>query len=180
MKHNRAGFTLIVILFVGSSTWLFARSGDDRQDVPSQRTEQQPRAKQGGKDDLDAIGNRDIGGGRGLGNWYSLEGEIRMGREYAQMIDSTVKLVQDPVITEYVNRIRGPARQGAPEAAAAAGKTTSASGQEKPQRRAETTDGAAPRSADATNGAKARDAAEANAATPSSKARESGRKAALI
>ena len=28
-----------------------------------------------------------------------------MGREYAQMIDTTVKLVQDPVITEYVNRI---------------------------------------------------------------------------
>jgi len=28
-----------------------------------------------------------------------------MGREYAQMIDTTVKLVQEPVITEYVNRI---------------------------------------------------------------------------
>jgi predicted Zn-dependent protease len=62
------------------------------------------KVKPGGKDDIDAIGSRDIGG-RGLGNWYSLETEIRMGREYAQMIDSTVKLVQDPVITEYVNRV---------------------------------------------------------------------------
>ena len=41
------------------------------------QTTRQPRVKEGGKDDIDAIGNRDIGG-RALGNWYSLEGEIRM------------------------------------------------------------------------------------------------------
>src|SRR5579864_7013201 len=58
----------------------------------------------GGKNDVDAIGNRNIGG-KGLGNWYSLEKEIRMGKEYAQQVESSVKLVQDPVVTEYVNRI---------------------------------------------------------------------------
>jgi hypothetical protein len=58
----------------------------------------------GGEDDVDAIGNRKIGG-RGLGNWYSLETEIRMGKQYAMQVESTVKLVQDPVVTEYVNRI---------------------------------------------------------------------------
>jgi beta-barrel assembly-enhancing protease len=58
----------------------------------------------GGEDDVDAIGNRNIGG-RGLGNWYSLETEIRMGKQYAMQVESTVKLVQDPVVTEYVNRI---------------------------------------------------------------------------
>jgi predicted Zn-dependent protease len=58
----------------------------------------------GGKDDVDAIGNRKIGN-KGLGNWYSVEKEIRMGKEYAQQVESSVKLVQDPVITEYVNRI---------------------------------------------------------------------------
>lgn len=36
------------------------------------------------KDDIDAIGTRNIGGGKGIGNWYSIESEIRMGREYAQ------------------------------------------------------------------------------------------------
>ena len=40
-----------------------------------------------------------------MGNWYSLESEIRMGKQYAMQVESTVKLVQDPVITEYVNRI---------------------------------------------------------------------------
>ncbi|MGO9123862.1 MAG: M48 family metalloprotease [Terriglobales bacterium] len=58
----------------------------------------------GGKDDVDAIGNRKVGG-RGLGNWYSLEGEIRMGKQYAMMIESSSKMVNDPVVTEYVNRI---------------------------------------------------------------------------
>jgi hypothetical protein len=58
----------------------------------------------GSLDDVDAIGNRKIGG-RGLGNWYSIEGEIRMGKQYAQMVESSSKMVTDPVITEYVNRI---------------------------------------------------------------------------
>jgi hypothetical protein len=58
----------------------------------------------GGEDDVDAIGNRKVGG-RGLGDWYSYEKEIAMGKQYAQQIESGVKLIQDPVVTEYVNRI---------------------------------------------------------------------------
>ncbi len=60
--------------------------------------------KEGSRDDVEAIGNREMGK-RGLGNWYSLESEIRMGKQYAQQIDATVKLVQDPVVNEYVNRL---------------------------------------------------------------------------
>ncbi len=58
----------------------------------------------GSKKDVDAIGNRHVGG-RGLGDWYSLETEINMGKQYAQQIEASVKLIQDPVVTEYVNRI---------------------------------------------------------------------------
>jgi beta-barrel assembly-enhancing protease len=58
----------------------------------------------GSEKDVDAIGNRKVGG-RGLGNWYSLETEINMGRQYAQQIEASVKMVQDPVVTEYVNRV---------------------------------------------------------------------------
>jgi predicted Zn-dependent protease len=53
---------------------------------------------------VDAIGNRKIGS-RGFGNWYSLDSEIRMGRQYAQMVESSSKMVSDPVVSEYVNRI---------------------------------------------------------------------------
>jgi len=55
--------------------------------------------------DLDAIGNRNVGCSRGLGNWYSVEGQIRMGKEYSQQVESTAKLIKDPTITEYINRI---------------------------------------------------------------------------
>ena len=55
--------------------------------------------------DIDAIGNRNIGCGRGLGNWYSLEKQIEMGRGYAQQMEGSAKLINDPAITEYVNRI---------------------------------------------------------------------------
>src|ERR1700674_2473250 len=58
----------------------------------------------GSKSDVDAIGNRKVGG-RGMGNWYSLETEIRMGKQYAMQVEQGVKLVQDPVVTEYINRI---------------------------------------------------------------------------
>jgi predicted Zn-dependent protease len=58
----------------------------------------------GGKNDVDAVGNRKMGG-RGLGNWYSIESDIKMGKQYAQMVDSSSKLVSDPVVTEYVNRL---------------------------------------------------------------------------
>src|SRR5437588_5489786 len=59
----------------------------------------------GGKTDVDAVGNRNVGCGRGVGNWYSVEGQVARGRQYAQQIESQIKLVNDPVITEYVNRI---------------------------------------------------------------------------
>ncbi len=56
------------------------------------------------KNDIDDIGDRKVGG-RGLGDWYSVDTEIKMGKQYAMMIESSVKMVQDPVINEYVNRI---------------------------------------------------------------------------
>jgi predicted Zn-dependent protease len=106
MKHTTATLASALALFLSLAHPVLARSGDGvRNDESPPTAQREPKVKPGSKDDVDAIGNRDIGGGRGLGNWYSLESEIRMGREYAQMIDTTVKLVQDPVITEYVNRI---------------------------------------------------------------------------
>ena len=59
----------------------------------------------GGKDDVSDIGNRKVGKGGKLGNWYSLEKEIALGKMYAAQVEQTAKMVQDPMITEYVNRI---------------------------------------------------------------------------
>jgi beta-barrel assembly-enhancing protease len=56
------------------------------------------------KNDIEDIGDRNIGN-RGLGDWYSLDTDIKMGKQYAMMVEQNAKLIQDPVITEYVNRI---------------------------------------------------------------------------
>src|SRR6266849_3321588 len=55
----------------------------------------------GGKDDVDAVGNRKMGGM----DWYSIEKEIRLGKEYAMQVEQSMRLVKDPVVNEYVNRI---------------------------------------------------------------------------
>ena len=56
------------------------------------------------KNDIDDIGNRNIGN-RGVGDWYSLDTDIKLGKQYAMMVEQNAKLIQDPVITEYVNRV---------------------------------------------------------------------------
>jgi predicted Zn-dependent protease len=82
-----------------------AKQDAAKQDSTSQDSKPAETKKHsGGKDDVEAIGNRDVGK-RGLGNWYSIESEIKAGKQYAQMIEQSVKLVQDPVVNEYVNRI---------------------------------------------------------------------------
>jgi predicted Zn-dependent protease len=55
----------------------------------------------GGKDDVDAVGNRKMGGM----DWYSIEKEIRLGKEYAMQVEQSMRLVKDPVVNEYINRI---------------------------------------------------------------------------
>jgi predicted Zn-dependent protease len=59
----------------------------------------------GKTDDISAIGNRNVGCNKGLGNWYSLEGQVRMGKSFAMQVEQSAKLVNDPVVTEYINRI---------------------------------------------------------------------------
>ncbi len=54
------------------------------------------------KDDPDAIGDRNVAG---KVNWFSLEKEIALGKQLAQQVERQSKIVNDPVISEYVNRI---------------------------------------------------------------------------
>ena len=61
--------------------------------------------KKGSIDDVSSIGDRHTPGERGMGNWYSTETEIKMGKQYSMEIEHTVKMINDPVVNEYVNRI---------------------------------------------------------------------------
>ncbi len=57
--------------------------------------------------DVENIGNRKING-RVAGlfpNFVSLEREIQIGAQYAQMFEQTARLVEDPVVAEYVEEL---------------------------------------------------------------------------
>jgi predicted Zn-dependent protease len=62
-------------------------------------------AHDGSINDVDAIGNRNVGCARGMGNWYSLEKQIALGKQISMQVESQSKLITDPVITEYINRL---------------------------------------------------------------------------
>jgi len=79
------------------------------QQAPAQSTDPKPipqktnpSVKPGSEADVSAIGNRNVG--KGL-DFYSLEREIALGKQLAQEVDKTAKFINDPVITEYVNRV---------------------------------------------------------------------------
>ena len=52
--------------------------------------------------DPDEIGNRDVGKGV---NFYSLDKEIALGKQLAQEVERQSKIVEDPTVAEYVNRL---------------------------------------------------------------------------
>src|SRR5579871_1653896 len=54
------------------------------------------------KKDPEEIGNRDVGKGV---NFYSLEKEIALGKQLAQEVEREAKIIDDPIIAEYVSRI---------------------------------------------------------------------------
>jgi predicted Zn-dependent protease len=58
--------------------------------------------QQPSKYDVTLIGHRNIGTGV---NFYSIEREIAMGRDLSQQVEESSKLVTDPEVNEYVNRI---------------------------------------------------------------------------
>ena len=61
-----------------------------------------PDVKTGSKQDVDSIGNRGVGKGV---NFYSLEREMALGKSLAQEVERSSKLIDDPVVSEYVNRV---------------------------------------------------------------------------
>ncbi len=63
-----------------------------------------PGVKRGSINDVNAIGQRKIGD-RGFGNWYSTRTELEWGSQIAQQVQKSAKIIHDPVIEEYVNRI---------------------------------------------------------------------------
>jgi predicted Zn-dependent protease len=54
------------------------------------------------KRDPDEIGNRDVG--KGI-NFYSIEKEIALGKQLALEVEKQARMVDDPILGEYINRL---------------------------------------------------------------------------
>jgi predicted Zn-dependent protease len=82
-----------------------AQPADSPQPTPAPDPQDQagsPQVKHdGSKKDVGDIGSRKV---VGL-DWYSPETDVKIGKAYAQEIERTMKMVNDPVVNEYVNRI---------------------------------------------------------------------------
>jgi predicted Zn-dependent protease len=84
-----------------------ARSKTDASKTESAKAEKDELdfPHDGKTDDVNAIGNRNVGCSKGLGNWYSLESQVRLGKAFSMQVEQSAKVINDPVISEYINRI---------------------------------------------------------------------------
>ncbi len=119
MFRRRFFLSLALLLSTSflSATMAFASPQDkqDKNDQDKQSQDKQSQDKQGieddkfyhgkGINDLNAIGDRNVGCNRGLFNWYSLDSQVKMGQQFAQQVELTQHLITDPVVNEYVNRL---------------------------------------------------------------------------
>jgi predicted Zn-dependent protease len=102
----------VAVLAAFSLFPLGAFAGDQKDDADkaaaadkasTEKPKKEKEKKSGDKKkDPDAIGNRDIDKGV---NFYSLEKEIGLGKQLAQEVERQAKVIDDPVIAEYVSRV---------------------------------------------------------------------------
>jgi predicted Zn-dependent protease len=102
---RRTAWALLVglALFLPAGVWAEEnpKTPDDANTAPEAKTNNKKKVANK-KKDVDAIGERNVGSGV---NFYSIEKEIALGKQLAQEIERQAKIIEDPVIAEYVNRI---------------------------------------------------------------------------
>jgi len=108
IRFKRVTVMLLAVIIVSPST-LFA---DDPKPAASQEPAQTstgsggvgaPKGKLNDDENPLLIGKRNINSHQI--NFYSLDKEVNMGRQLAADVDRQGKFVEDPVVTEYVNRV---------------------------------------------------------------------------
>lgn len=70
--------------------------------APAVLAQQSDTVKPGTESDVNAIGNRKVGHGPDM---YSVEREIALGKQLSQEVEKVSKLIQDPVVVGYVNKV---------------------------------------------------------------------------
>ncbi len=76
--------------------------GDNNNNTDTSTSNTKSNSKSNSKSDPDAIGDRNVAG---KVNFYSLEKEIALGKGMAQQVERQSKIVNDPIVSEYINRV---------------------------------------------------------------------------
>jgi beta-barrel assembly-enhancing protease len=100
---RRFGMLLAMLTTVSMLAQAADKPAADKPNADKQNADKQnDKQKKNKKKDPDEIGNREVGKGV---NFYSLEKEIGLGKGLAQEVERQAKIIDDPVIAEYVNRV---------------------------------------------------------------------------
>ncbi|HLG17011.1 MAG TPA: M48 family metallopeptidase [Blastocatellia bacterium] len=93
---------LVLAAMIGAPATMLA---EDKKGSDDKKTSEQPatKAKLSDKENPLMIGKRDIN--KRQWDFYSLDKEAALGRQLAQEVDRQAKFIDDPVITEYINRL---------------------------------------------------------------------------
>ncbi len=92
-----------LVLFTLAAVLALVPAGFAEVKTPAKDTKiDQSKPPKNEKHDIDKIGERDVDG---KVNFYSIEKEIRLGKQLSQEIERNAKIIDDPVIAEYVNRV---------------------------------------------------------------------------
>src|ERR1700746_4073710 len=102
MRFRLITVTAALLGFVYLAPSSFAAADDTtKPSTPAATAPVEPAATKvahnGGIDDLDAIGNRNVGCAKGMGNWYGLEGQIALGKQVSMQVETQSKVITDPV-----------------------------------------------------------------------------------
>jgi beta-barrel assembly-enhancing protease len=92
--------TALILAFTLATTCTFAQDSDKSKKKSSEKSSSKSLDD---KNNPALIGKRDIN--KGSIQFYSIEREVAIGRQLAAEVDRSSKVINDPLITEYVNRI---------------------------------------------------------------------------
>src|SRR5947207_3364230 len=94
--------SLLSSVLLLASSLAFTQSSDKQ---PADSKDDDAVFKGSAANDINAIGHRNVGCDRGFANWYSLDKQVAMGREFARQVDQSSHLITDAKVNEYVNRL---------------------------------------------------------------------------
>jgi predicted Zn-dependent protease len=92
--------TALILAFTLASTCAFAQDSDKSKKKSSEKSSSKSLDD---KNNPALIGKRDIN--KGSIQFYSIEREVAIGRQLAAEVDRSSKVINDPLVSEYVNRI---------------------------------------------------------------------------